>query len=349
VEKDGVTGYILTKNVVDLAAADGYNDMADAQFTGTADKALTIRQTQSKSALRMQALEAGETVYITQLGDTMIMAHRAGRRLFPQGTMMAFEGCINSKTFETDIFEFDVRLTKDEKLIILHDDTLDEVSNAVEYFGKTDNHPEDYTYDELYNLNMGEFFKNADGEMIYSGLRGDDIPYNLRVLTANDAISCVEENGDYYYSIEIKIDGEAGFKAADILYGILSDMKLLDRVIVASFSKDVILYIEENYPDLTRTAYNVEAALLFFDALLGIDRPEGYYEFDVLQVPPDRYIVNMGTSRLVNHAHKNNIAVCYWTINDEEKMMLLHSIGADGIITDVPDTAYEILKTQNNK
>ncbi len=66
--------------------------------------------------------------YITELGDTMILAHRAGRRLFPQGTMMAFEGCINSETFETDVFEFDVRLTKDEKLIILHDDILDEVA-----------------------------------------------------------------------------------------------------------------------------------------------------------------------------------------------------------------------------
>ncbi len=50
----------------------------------------------------------------------------------------------------------------------------------------------------------------------------------------------------------------------------------------------------------------------------------------------------MGTSRLVNHAHKNNIAVCYWTINDEEKMEFLQSIGADSIITDVPDVACEV-------
>ena len=43
--------------------------------------------------------------YITDLGETMISAHRAGRRLFPQGTMMAFEGCVNAEDFETDIFE----------------------------------------------------------------------------------------------------------------------------------------------------------------------------------------------------------------------------------------------------
>ena len=285
--------------------------------------------------------------YVTELGDTMILAHRAGRRLFPQGTMMAFEGCINSETFKTDFFEFDVRVTKDEKLIILHDDTLDEVSNATEYFGKSENYPGDYTYEELYNLNLGEFFKDADGEMPYNGLRGEEIPDNLRVLTAEDALTYVESYGGYYYSIEIKDSGEAGLKAADILYGILSDMNLLDRVIVASFNKDVILYLEENYPDLYRSAYNMEAAGLFFDSIFNIDRPEGYYKFDVLQVPPDKYIANMGTPKLINFAHKNNIAVHYWTINDTEKMLFLQGIGADGIITDIPDTAYETLKDQN--
>lgn len=286
--------------------------------------------------------------YVTELGDTMILAHRAGRRLFPQGTMMAFEGCINSETFKTDFFEFDVRVTKDEQLIILHDDILDEVSNAVEYFGITNVYPEDYTYDELYNLNMGEYFKNADGEMPYNGLRGEEIPDNLRVLTAEKALSYVESYGGYNYSIEIKNSGYLGTRAVDILYDLLSEMNLLDRVIVASFNKDVILYIEENYPDLYRSAYNMEAATLFIDSIFGIDRPEGYYKFDVLQVPPDKYIANMGTSKLINHAHKNNIAVHYWTINDTEKMLFLQSIGADGLITDIPDVAYETLKTQNN-
>ena len=92
--------------------------------------------------------------YITELGNTMVSAHRAGRRLFPQGTMMAFEGCVNAENFETDIFEFDVRITADDKLIILHDDTLDEITDAVEYFGKSENYPENYTYDEIYKLNF---------------------------------------------------------------------------------------------------------------------------------------------------------------------------------------------------
>ena len=291
---------------------------------------------------------AATNQYITKLGDSMISAHRAGQSLFPQGTMMAFEGCVNSETFETDIFEFDVRITKDEKLIIVHDDTLDELSDAVEYFGKTENYPENYTYEEIYNLNFGEYFKNKDGETPYNGLRGKDIPDNLRVATVTDALTYLENSGKYHYSIEIKNSGELGFKAADILYDILSDMNLLDRVIVASFNRDVIYHIEENYPDLPRAAFNIEVVGLYLDSLLDIERPDGYYKFDVLQVPPDKYIVNLGTPKLINFAHKNNIAVQYWTINDPERMLFLQSIGTDGIITDKPDVAHEVLNAQSN-
>lgn len=287
--------------------------------------------------------------YITDLGDTMVSAHRAGKKLFPQGTMMAFEGCVNAENFKTDIFEFDLHITADEKLIILHDDTLDDTSNAAEYFGKSENCPQDYTYEEIYNLNFAENFKNQDGETPYKGLRGDDIPYNLRALTVNDALAYLENSGSYYYSIEIKNSGEVGFRAADILYGILSDMDLLDRVIVASFNRDVISYLEENYPELPRSAVNVEVVKLYIDSLFDIDRPEGYYKFDILQVPPDRYIVNLGTSKLINYAHKNNVAVQYWTINDPEKMLFLQSIGADAIITDTPDVAYEVMSNNNEQ
>ena len=271
-------------------------------------------------------------------------AHRGASHYCPENTMMAFEGCVNSESFKTDIFEFDVRITADEKLIILHDDTLDEITDAVEFFGKSENYPEDYTYEEIYSLNFGEGFKNQDGEAPYKGLRGKDIPDNLRVATAEEALTYLEKSGNYYYSIEIKNGGELGFRAADILYGILTEMKLIDRTIVASFDKNILLYLDENYPELTRSGYNIEIFGLYLDSLFGIDRPEGYYKFDVIQVPPDRYIVNLGTSKLINHAHKNNIAVQYWTINDEEKMIFLQSVGADGIITDIPDVAYNVLR-----
>lgn len=68
VEKNGKVGYLLTKNVEDLAAAAGYNDIAEAQYIGKADKQLTIREKKSMSALKMQSVAEGEAIYILELG-----------------------------------------------------------------------------------------------------------------------------------------------------------------------------------------------------------------------------------------------------------------------------------------
>ena len=82
--------------------------------------------------------------YITA-DAALVSAHRSGGGIMPENTMLAFESCMNSKDFNTDIFEFDLHITKDNKLILLHDDTLDRTTNAVEYFGYEDVKPIDHT------------------------------------------------------------------------------------------------------------------------------------------------------------------------------------------------------------
>ena len=158
---------------------------------------------------------------ITEYGTTLVSAHRSGGGIFPENTMMAFEGCINSDTFKTDIFEFDLHITADDELIILHDNTLDRTTDAVEYFGREDIRPENYTYEELRGLNFGENFKNDAGEKPYNGLRGDDVPDSLKVAKLDDVLEYLESNGDFDYIIEIKNGGLLGEKSADILYNTL--------------------------------------------------------------------------------------------------------------------------------
>ena len=69
-----------------------------------------------------------------------------------------------------------------------------------------------------------------------------------------------------------------------------------------------------------------------------------------LQVPynmPWRIAANLGTARMINYAHEHNIAVQYWTINDEKQLEYLASIGADCIMRDYPDKLYEIIHENN--
>ena len=53
--------------------------------------------------------------------------------------------------------------------------------------------------------------------------------------------------------------------------------------------------------------------------------------------------MNLGTSRVVNYAHERDIAVQYWTINDPDEMARLQSIGADAVMTDLPDIGATVL------
>ena len=58
-------------------------------------------------------------------GKAQIGAHRAGAGIAPENTPLAFDICLNAENFEVQELEFDLHLTKDDKLIILHDPTLE--------------------------------------------------------------------------------------------------------------------------------------------------------------------------------------------------------------------------------
>jgi len=274
----------------------------------------------------------------------LVSAHRSGADIAPENTMMAFEFCVENKDFNVDTFEFDLHITKDNKLILLHDDTLDRTTNAVEEFGYEEVKPSTYTYEELSVLNFGENFETPDGEYPYKNLRGEEIPENLKVVLLEEVLDYLEGNGDFTYIIEIKDKGEAGFKAADELYRILKEKDLLEKVVFGTFNGDVTKYVDENHPDMLRSSSIVEVVLFYLAASYNIELNDDFYKFSALQIPTNQYgLLMLGTERVVNYAHRHNIAVQYWTINEEEEIKRLNEIGADCIMSDVPDLAYDVI------
>lgn len=57
----------------------------------------------------------------------MVIAHRACWRLGPENSLKAIKGCIR---LGVDMVEIDVRWTKDDHLVIMHDDTVDRMTNS---------------------------------------------------------------------------------------------------------------------------------------------------------------------------------------------------------------------------
>lgn len=280
--------------------------------------------------------------YIAQNGQTMVSAHRSGGGIAPENTMMAFKNCVENGSFAIDIFEFDLHITKDGELILLHDETLDRTSDSVEVFGREDVMPSEMTYEELRQLNMGENFTTDSGETPYKGLRGDDVPEDLRIVRLQDVFEYLADYGQYSYIIEIKDSEDLGRQACDKLYEIMREYNMIERVVVGTFHGEITEYIDEKYPDMLRSASIAEVAEFYFDALADEEKPDDAYSFEALQIP-DRLYFNLATTQLVNYAHEHNIAVQYWTINDPQTVKELAAIGADAIMSDDPNMAYNVL------
>ena len=287
----------------------------------------------------------------------MVSAHRAGSIVAPENTLNAFKLGIEEATtggYTVDIWEFDLHITKDGELILLHDHTLDRTSNSRQVFGVKDARPEDYTLEKLRELNMGYNFE-LDGEYPFRDLAAADITaQDLRVCTLEEVLDYMSsdeataaapaEFGKFRYIIEIKNSGKLGEKAADILYDTLVEYGILEDVVFGTFNQNVTDYVDENYPDMLRSSSICEALDFWFAYLTGADLSKRGVGYCALQIPYSKSISFLGDAGLIEYAHKYNIAVQFWTINESDDVEYLQSVGADCIMSDSPDMCYDVLK-----
>ena len=292
--------------------------------------------------------------YISADG-AMVSAHRAGSSVAPENTLHAFELGIEEATtggYKVDIWEFDLHITADEQLILLHDHTLDRTSDSEQVFGVKDARPEDYTLAELKKLNMGYNFE-LNGEYPFRYLTPEQVTdAGLDVCTLGDVLDYMESDearaaapdGRFSYIIEIKNSGKLGERAADLLYTELSSRGLLPYVVFGTFNQNVSDYVDAHYPDMLRSSSICEVLDFWLAYLTGADLSKRGVGYCALQIPYSSSISFLGTKGLIEYAHKYNIAVQYWTINEEEDMRHLQSIGADCIMSDKPDLCYSVLR-----
>ena len=292
--------------------------------------------------------------YISADG-AMVSAHRAGSSVAPENTLHAFELGIEEATtggYKVDIWEFDLHITADEQLILLHDHTLDRTSDSEQVFGVNDARPEDYTLAELKKLNMGYNFE-LNGEYPFRYLTPEQVAdAGLDVCTLGDVLDYMESDearaaapdGRFSYIIEIKNSGKLGERAADLLYAELASRGLLPYVVFGTFNQNVSDYVDAHYPDMLRSSSICEVLDFWLAYLTGADLSKRGVGYCALQIPYSSSISFLGTKGLIEYAHKYNIAVQYWTINEEEDMRHLQSIGADCIMSDKPDLCYSVLR-----
>lgn len=277
-------------------------------------------------------------------GHTLVSSHRSGKGAAPENTLMAIKSNLIYAKTDFAIIEMDVQLTKDDEIVLYHSLYLDENSNSAEYFGCKYTTVFMKTYDELRNLNMGEFFK-TDGEYPYQGLRGDDIPNDIRITRLRDVFSCMESAapGKFRYIIEVKYPHPWAPKIVDGIYDMITEYDMADRVILASYWPDVSKYIDNHYGGKINRSANPWEIVDFYGCYTrNDDLSDEDIKFMALQLPyyhsNGKLIVgNLGKASFIDYAHKYGISVQYWTVDHADDAVYLAKAGADLLMTDHPE------------
>lgn len=299
----------------------------------------------------------GENAWITFSNEDglLLSAHRAGGTLEPEETMAAFRQCLEGADrdgYVVDLLEFDLHLTKDGELVLMHDDTIDRTSNGK---GKVC----DLTLAELKTYNFGYNFITEDGEYIYRD-KSDDELANVRIVTLREVLSYVENEArpdhDMNYVIEIKDGNDTGRKAMDKLYEMMVEFNIIDRTVFGTFNGEISKYVDEcnasgKYQHkVVRSAGIMEVLNFYYAFLWGRHLDTDKLGYSVLQIPMGlENFYDFATVEFIDYAHAHNIAVQYWTINDADDVIRLAQNGADCIMTDDPKMAYEALVSMRAK
>ena len=287
----------------------------------------------------------------------MIAAHRGGGANNPENTLLAFREAV--KTIGVDILESDLYLTKDGYLVYNHDSYIDETCNVngdktleeVEALceDKANRHYiSDMTLAELQQYNFGYYFEDENGQRIYKDAT-DLEGLGLQIATVDQLFrEFYEEYPDLLFIVEIKNSGEKGYEACRILYETLQAYPgYLDQIVVGTFHDEIEEELKKNYPELLRGAPTGTAAQFVLTQYLGVNLFDSS-DFACLQIPMSYELkgveIGLTAKTIIRRAHRRNIAVQYWTINDADEMRQLIELGADCIMTDDPALLKQVLE-----
>lgn len=272
-------------------------------------------------ALSLTSRPAQRPAVLAALGDQpLVIAHRGGRGLWPENSLFAFE---RARALGVDMLEMDVQQSSDGELVVIHDDTLERTTDGAGPVAAL-------TLEQLQALDAG-YRWSADG--------GNSYPYRGQGIRIPTLAEVLERFPDIAKSIEIKA-ADVGIEAQ--LCDALSAAGQRDKVIVASFHERSLKLFRQRCPGVATSAGAASIRLLVALDWLGLgDLLSPSYQ--ALQIPERHNGLQVASASLLHTALGRGLNVQLWTINEQAAMRRVLNLGANGLITDYPDRALQLL------
>ncbi len=215
------------------------------------------------------------------------------------------------------MIELDVTLSKDRKVVVIHDDSLNRTTNG---FGPV----RQATLQELKQLDAGSWFD--------ARFARESLPTLEEVM--------VQVGGKILINVEIKSSAwESGFPDDAIerqVVDLIVRHDLLTSTLVSSFHTGFL----ENIAKMT---VHPEIALIT-DRAIPPHTPETCQRLGVFSWHPHFRSL---TQHHIDSLHAKGILVFPYTVNSPDNILQLLNMGVDGVITDDPDMAISCIPSRH--
>jgi glycerophosphoryl diester phosphodiesterase len=249
----------------------------------------------------------------------LVFAHRGGCGLAPENTLAAFDWAVEAGA---DGLELDVRLARDGEVVVCHDPTVNRTTDGA---GSIDS----MTTGELAALDAGFHFSDGDGGRPFRG-RGIGIPTLRQVVARYPRHRLI---------VEMKDDLR---ELARATLEVLREADAMPRACLGSFYSGVLDEVRALEPRLATSGAQLEVRLALYRSWVGLFPRSVPYQ--ALQVPERRERTQVVSPRFLRGAHRAGVAVQVWVVNERADMERLLGWGVDGLITDRPDIAVEVVR-----
>jgi len=254
----------------------------------------------------------------------LILGHRGASAVAPENTLAAFSRAMSDGA---DGIEFDVRLSRDQVPVVIHDASLKRTGLVDKLVGQL-------TAEELQEIEVGTWFGNrpkAGAQAALMSYVGEKLP------TLAQVFELFSRNSGALY-IEMKCGPEEGLALASQVVRLIREWKMTDRAVVESFDLSAVAEVKRIDASI-RTAALFEPKLthpistLRRRRIVDLARKSGADEIALHHT--------LVSPRMLETAKAEGFEVVVWTVDDAKWIRRARSLGIKALISNNPGTMVQ--------